>query len=272
MIIATDLDGTLTGDGDRITPENIQAIEMAKRYGVTCVLATGRPSRCLNPERDRLDLFDAVITCNGAERMLTFGSRLFAPLSPIHISAVAAALRGHAIAGAFAFEFGESVGFEPHYGGWPANDIGTTAVVAPFAALQVHGDCGRLLFLPDDAECDQIVALLEEDLGEAVSVTHSNPLGRRGPIEISSASATKGNALAAWLKESGREGEQLIAFGDQLNDLSMLRIADQAFVVGPAHPRLAELFSHLPNDAGTGVARYVLDGLLAPFRRDSHGH
>lgn len=262
MIVATDLDGTLTGASEHITPGNADALSIARARGVPCVLATARPSRCVDAELDRLDLFDAVITCNGAERVTPHGATMLAPLHRTHIVAVAAVLRRHAIAGSFAFEYGGILGHEAGYRGWPATDTGTEVVVDSFAALRTRGECARLLFRPDEAERDGVVALLESEFGRELTVTDADSAGRRCLVEISSSAATKGNALMGWLKETKREHEELVAFGDQLNDLSMLRIADRAFAVGHAHPGIAMRFPSLPNDDGTGVGRCLLGGLL----------
>jgi hydroxymethylpyrimidine pyrophosphatase-like HAD family hydrolase len=270
VIIATDLDGTLTGTDPHISAENARALAMARAHGASVVLATGRPSRCLDLDHDRLELFDVVIACNGAELITAAGPKLVSPLDPRHVDAVAATLRRHAVAGSFAFEYGTRVGVESGYQGWPATDTGPAIVVAPFAGLRNLASCAKLLFLSDEAGCDEVVTLLEQELGEAVAVTHANPTGRPGPTEISAASATKGNALTAWLREVGRESEEILAFGDQLNDLSMLLLADRAYAVGAAHGSLARLFPILSNDDGAGVGRYLMSTPPLSHREGVH--
>lgn len=67
-LIAIDLDGTLLNNQKEITPYNKEVLQKAKAQGVKVVLCTGRPLRAIRPYLEELGLKDAgdySITFNG---------------------------------------------------------------------------------------------------------------------------------------------------------------------------------------------------------------
>lgn len=69
-LIAIDLDGTLLTDDKHITDRNKEVLQQAKDQGVKVVLCTGRPLVAIKPYLDRLELNDKgdySITFNGGE-------------------------------------------------------------------------------------------------------------------------------------------------------------------------------------------------------------
>lgn len=270
MIIACDLDGTLTDELDVISTENARALRWARQRGAICLLATNRPSRCLDLPAGQRALFDCIITCDGAERAAPEPPQIHAPLSPSDIRRASRALQDAHITGAYAVEFGTSHGHEENFTGWPATDTGVPAWIGSLEELCSREPVARILFRPDaqdTAALQSAVAVLTAAVGDDVACGVSEQPGSIGVARLSSRKATKGDALRAWLAEIGRAGERLIAFGDQLNDLSMLELADESYAVGEAHPVLRRRYTHLPNadDSAVGRAIHRLFGpLLAP--------
>ncbi|MDE6346942.1 MAG: HAD family hydrolase [Muribaculaceae bacterium] len=76
-------------------------------------------------------------------------------------------------------------------------------------------------------------------------------------LEVYSAGVSKANAITRLMKSSG--ASRLVAFGDNLNDLPMLDIADVAVAVANAHPRVKESADIVigPN-FDDSVARFML--------------
>lgn len=264
MIIACDLDGTLTDGRGVISAQNASALRWAKERGATCILATSRPSRCLDLPAQQRALFDCIITCDGAERTAPGPTGIHLPLSPSDIHRALRALRDADIAGAFAVEFGTSLGHEESYAGWPATDAGVPARTGSLQELCRQGPVARVFFRPDiqgTAVLSAAAAALTAAAGGCIACSvleQPGSAGVCGLVQISSRTATKGNAAQAWLAGTGRRGQRLVAFGDQLNDLSMLELADDAFAVGDAHPCLRRRYTHLPNADSSAVARRIL--------------
>lgn len=65
-LIATDVDGTLLDEDERVTPRTRAAVRAAVAAGATFVLATGRPPRWIQPVVDGLGLAPMAVCANGA--------------------------------------------------------------------------------------------------------------------------------------------------------------------------------------------------------------
>ncbi|HEX5116528.1 MAG TPA: HAD hydrolase family protein [Pseudonocardiaceae bacterium] len=265
MIIVCDLDGTLSDASGSISAANAGALRWARERGATCVLATSRPSRCLDLPMEQRALFDCIITCDGAEQVVPEPAGVHLPLPPSAAHRARRTLRDAHIAGTYAVEFGTGLGHEHGYLGWPATDIGVTARVGSLQELCGLGPMARIFFRPRTQ--DALFAATACLTDESISVTIMRETQSAGLVQLCSRSATKGNAVRAWLAGTGRS-RRLVVFGDQLNDLSMLELADDAMVVGNADPSLRRRFTHLPNDDFAAVARAIRqipEGLLPTY-------
>ena len=65
LALATDYDGTLAEQGT-VRPETVAAVERLRKSGRRAVLVTGRELEDLKTVFDRFDLFDLVVSENGA--------------------------------------------------------------------------------------------------------------------------------------------------------------------------------------------------------------
>src|SRR5271168_5435112 len=65
-LIACDVDGTLIGDDEKITPRTRNAVRAAVEAGAQFVLATGRPPRWVRPVVDDLGFAPMAVCANGA--------------------------------------------------------------------------------------------------------------------------------------------------------------------------------------------------------------
>ena len=102
---------------------------------------------------------------------------------------------------------------------------------------------------PVDALLTQALAALNG----LATVTHSNPNDTL--LEVSAAGITKATALEHLSAQHGVVAAQVVAFGDQLNDLPMLQWAGRAIAVANAHPAvLAAVSEHTESVHDDGVA------------------
>src|SRR5277367_1665628 len=65
-LIACDVDGTLIGDDEKITPRTRNAVRAAVEAGAQFVLATGRPPRWIRPVVEGLGFAPMAVCANGA--------------------------------------------------------------------------------------------------------------------------------------------------------------------------------------------------------------
>ena len=80
---------------------------------------------------------------------------------------------------------------------------------------------------------DELLALATPAIGDLVTVYHSNGLRL---VEAVAQGVSKADGLARYAAGLGVAAEDVIAFGDMPNDLSMLRWAGRSYAVANAHP------------------------------------
>jgi hydroxymethylpyrimidine pyrophosphatase-like HAD family hydrolase len=87
------------------------------------------------------------------------------------------------------------------------------------------------MFLAEPEALDRIRPRLEERFGDTVYITKSSPTF----LEVLSAGVTKGSGLQTAMDRYGLSPEEVIAFGDEENDLPMFTVA--GFAAAPANAR-----------------------------------
>ena len=104
---------------------------------------------------------------------------------------------------------------------------------------------------------EQIVQMLAEaqaQFGESVALTCSKPYF----LEVNPPLATKGHALSVCAEEMGFPLSQCMAFGDSLNDVSMLRAAGHGVCMGNGREDVKRMgFAVCGTNQEDGVARYI---------------
>jgi hydroxymethylpyrimidine pyrophosphatase-like HAD family hydrolase len=87
-------------------------------------------------------------------------------------------------------------------------------------------------------------------------------------VDVLAAGVTKGTALAAWCETRGYAPAEVLAAGDNYNDLEMLAFAGVPVVMGNAVPGLLEAGFHVTaTHDEAGLARAIERFALAPATR-----
>ncbi|WP_410880149.1 HAD-IIB family hydrolase [Myroides sp. DW712] len=77
-------------------------------------------------------------------------------------------------------------------------------------------------------------------------------------LEVSSAKATKENAIAFLQEQYSIQAENLHLFGDNINDQGMLSLHANTYAVGNAHPQILDIATHrIPTNDQDGVAKTI---------------
>ena len=241
--MAIDIDGTLLDSSGRVPAANIQALERAIEAGIEIVLATGRRYDFARPIFDQLPRPLTLILSNGAIIKTCDGQTLLRHLLPREVArAVLAGVPEHRDTAALLFDRvreGQIVyeridwGHPRHAGFFTANRA-FLSEIAPLEdaltddPLQVMftGGCadmrcvfGRLHGAPRTAG-DYAVALTEY-LHRDFSL-----------VDVLRAGCSKGAALREWAAQRRIPPGNVMAVGDNLNDLQMLEFAGRAVVMG----------------------------------------
>ena len=258
-LVATDLDGTIVRRDGSVSPRTVAALAAVEAAGWHLVLVTGRPPRWMAPIIEATGHRGRAICANGAfvydlhtERVLEsflldvptaheVVRRLRAVMPDVH----------------FAFEADDVFAREADYNAhWPTPD---GHPVGPAEEL-IDRPLAKLLARDDTSLGDAMLALAGPAIAGLATVTHSNP--RDGLLEISAPGVSKATTLARLCTELGVAAADVVAFGDQPNDLPMLEFAGRSYAVANAHPAvLSAVDRHAPSVDDDGVAT-VLEALL----------
>jgi len=121
------------------------------------------------------------------------------------------------------------------------------------AAFPIKG-CIKSMFIADPSRHDEIRSLLYDRFGNKINVTRSFPTF----LEILNAGVSKGEGLKIVMEHRGLKPEEVIAFGDEENDLSMFPAAGYACAPENARENVKEAadFIYGPNTE-EGIAEYL---------------
>jgi Cof subfamily protein (haloacid dehalogenase superfamily) len=233
QLILLDLDGTLLNDAKEVSDRTAAVLERATAAGARVVIATGRPVRYVVHLRERIHSSIALCANGGIVLDLETGDVLRSHLlDGERVVALAEELRASGAEFAIAMEGLPDTGMlaETHY---PFRHLLDDQRM-PLADL-VAKPMVKLLIRPADGHHDEVLRVLTERYGDVLLATSS---GVAGLIEVSLAGISKGTVIDVLAREWGIAAEHAIAFGDQPNDLEMLRWAGRGVAMGNADPAL----------------------------------
>jgi Cof subfamily protein (haloacid dehalogenase superfamily) len=270
-LIGIDIDGTLLDSRGQMPEANRDAIHQAVVSGVQVALVTGRSYPFARPIAADLPASLTLIVSNGAIERRTDGTTLARRLLDRRVAAqVLDVTRHHRDAAAVIFDRDEDrqMVFETmdwdHPGRrayWTRNQSRIARATPLEAALDE--DPIQVMF---NGGVDQMRLLAQELQAAAgpfvVSMTEYEQRDF-SLLDITSPAATKGLALAWRAEELGLQPSQVMAIGDNFNDLGMLEYAGLPIVMGNAVAGLLTRGWHVTghqNDAGVAqaIARFVI--------------
>lgn len=282
-LLALDLDGTLLNSRGRITERNRSALEEARKYGVRVALVTGRRFRDARPIALELGLDVPVIAHNGALTKHAATLETVAVL-PLPLEAAREALKVGRAAGADPLLSDDHQGLGilvyDHLSGdnpsllkyvaWARRIHGSDATEAvrqvPSVEDYLDHEPVHLAFSGGCVEMKALEDSLLRELRDSVKIFCTTYASKDfALLDIVHPAASKGVGVAAAAAELGISREEVMAVGDNLNDLEMLEFAGTGVVMDNAEPTLHEiegLHSTATNDQdGVAVAieRFILD-------------
>jgi len=273
-LIALDLDGTLLDGAGQLTSRTIDAVRSITQAGHRVVIATGRPPDiAVRATRPLAGLASHIVGGNGTI-ISTFPADPDEPPELIHVSGfeysaaaeVVTVLRQHGTG--FAFALATDAGFVHEHGfaelmpaavhDDPVDDVLSIGGTTAFKLLVFHTE------RPLDSLLDE-VPLVIEHLGTGFTVRH---MGAEA-AEIGPADHDKAEGLRWLCNRLGVDAADVIAVGDEQNDLTMLEWAGRGVAVENADDRVraaaGEVIGSNQND---GVARF-LERLLGETGRSA---
>ncbi len=284
-LLALDLDGTTLTSTGHISSANRKAIRAAEERGVLVTIATGRRYRDARPVGLDLELNAPLITHNGAllkfaETMETVHSSLLSSALSLEIVQLGKSLGGDAL-----------VSVDPNGKGTllydRVSDDNTPLKKYLRWAETLHGEGpGRegvdhvevldevipqydVVHISFSGTCSPMRDLetnLRQVLGDSVTLLATiYPRLDFTLLDILPPDASKGHAVAKLAEINGLRPENVMAIGDNFNDLEMLLYAGTPVVMGNADPSLLEMgefYTTLNNDdsgVAAAIERFILD-------------
>ena len=281
-LIALDLDGTLLNSRGELTTRNRAAITAARERGVRVALVTGRRFRDARPLALDLGLDVPVIAHNGAltkhARTLETVAALLLPMDAAHAVIRVGREQG---ADALVSDDPDAAGLLVYdhisegnlalakYIAWSRRIVGDEAreAVRQVPSLEEYLDHApvHVAFSGSCARMQNLSAELERALGSGVKLLLTlYPKQDFALLDVLHPLASKGAGLAAVAVEYGLAREEVMAVGDNLNDVEMLDYAGTGVLMGNAEPSLrdaARLHTTATNDedgVALAIERFVL--------------
>lgn len=274
-LLATDIDGTLLNPQFQVSDGDLMALRRAHAAGIEIVLVTGRRHTFALPIAKQLGFDLWLISSNGAVTRSLAGETFHRDLMPAQtcrkLCGAMQEFRGHTVLtfdretkGAIVLERLDELGESIRR--WLEKNLEYIEFVVPIEDALVS-DPVQAMFCGTMARMSQALQALEgAGMDGTVTVLRTEyPARDLSMIDVLNTGCSKGHALERWATHRGYSCEEVMAVGDNHNDVEMLEFAGYPVIMGNA---CAELRNRgwtvsLGNDA-CGVAAAVDLALGAP--------
>jgi Cof subfamily protein (haloacid dehalogenase superfamily) len=253
-LLALDIDGTLTDANFQVPARNITALRAAHKAGIEIMLATGRRHDYALPISQELGFPLWLISSNGALIRSSAGETFFTDRLPARTAAELIQymdeFRGHAV---LTFDRAANVPGNDSLVLESADELNKTVS----RWLEVNRPYIKFVSPLEDAltedplqamYCGRLAAMerLQQRLSQAGFLDKITALKTQYDhrdlciLDILNRECSKGHALRRWAEQRGIPREQVMAIGDNHNDLEMLEFAGVAVVMGNASHELKQ--------------------------------
>lgn len=243
-LIAVDIDGTLLNSQFRISEKDLQALRRANQEGVEVILVTGRRHTFALPIARQLGFDLWLISSNGAVTRSLQGEAFHRDLLPaptcLELCAAMQEFRGNMVVtfdkeskGALVLERMDELTASIRH--WLEKNLQYIEFVVPIENALVS-DPVQAMFCGTVSRMQSAVRTLESHAIRAqITVVRTEyPARDLCIVDILNRGCSKGHALKRWADYRGISREQVMAIGDNFNDLEMLAFAGQPFIMGNA--------------------------------------
>jgi len=230
-LVASDLDGTLLGLGDVVSERTRAAIQAVVEAGIHVVAATGRSQWTAEPLIEPVTGIDLVVCSNGASLYDVPRRQSLAehPIDDDVVDEILVAL-DEGLPGCFyGWETAEDLHYEERFIAYrPRLD-------RPASPDLVAGDrpaaIRKLMVAHEQVQFYELLDALTPLMpSRCLATTSGAPF-----VEVTGDGVDKAFGIQQVCLRLGVEAEEVIAFGDNHNDLALLRWAGRGIAMGNAH-------------------------------------
>lgn len=216
-LVAIDMDGTLLAKDHTISKENRKAIQEAQQQGIHIVISTGRTRMTLDPIIEDLPLDSYLITVNGSE--VWDPSRNLVERKTLPTDLV---------------EYMWNLKEKHNTYCWAASVGRVWREEFPAENIQEH-EWMKFGFDVDDDASRKVIFEELSKLG-TLEITNSSPTN----LEINAIGVNKARAIQTVCVHLGFSMDDVMAIGDSLNDLAMIKEAGVGVAMGNAQDIVKE--------------------------------
>lgn len=259
--IVTDMDGTLLAPGSVLSEYTIRVMNECKRRGIRLIPASGRTHPSMRPYLEKLDTGMPYIGGNGSEiigadhrviEQLTFDVELAREI----ITCLQQEGFYVHVYGDDAFYFEAECTASNNY----KKSSGMKGVAVGDLCEFLHFATPKVLSVSEPERVERLLPVMSKRFEGRATFTVSEPYF----LEAEPIGATKGEALGRLSKMRGDiVPERTIAFGDSLNDMSLLAFTPNRVAMGNARQELKDFAAYVcPPNSEDGLARFIEEHVL----------
>jgi hypothetical protein len=247
-LLAIDIDGTLLNPTFQISEADLAAIRRVHQLGIEVILVTGRRHTFALPIAQSLGFDFWLISSNGAITRSLKGETFHRDLLPAStcrkLCAGMREFRGNTVItfdteakGAIVLERMDELGASIQR--WLEKNLSYIDFVVPLEN-SLTTDPVQAMFCGTIARMHQaLAALAASSLEKDITVLRTEyPVRDLSIVDVLNQGCSKGHALERWARYRGITREQVMAIGDNYNDIEMLAFAGLPFIMGNASEEL----------------------------------
>ena len=243
-LLASDIDGTLLNPQFQISENDLAALRRAHASGIEIVLVTGRRHTFALPIAQQLGFDLWLISSNGAVTRSLSGETFHRDLMPKEVCRELCGamqdFRGNTvltfdkeIKGAIVLEHLDALNLSIRR--WLEKNMALIEFVVPIEDA-LTSDPVQAMFCGSMERMSEALRTLQGcGMDSQVTVLRTEyPARDLSMIDVLNASCSKGHALKRWAAHRGFRREQVMAIGDNHNDVEMLEFAGHPVIMGNA--------------------------------------
>lgn len=270
--IFLDIDGTLVHSDDRISHIVKRALHLARDKGVEITLCTGRTRHRLMPVAEQMPqpAGYAVSSNGGVVTHLATGEVLYRHLLPVPVALQVVRAIVEAGSEPYVFEDSDRPGIEGarvlFHPDLPVGDWADIPRYRPHAEIldQLPFEPVSVSAFGHPSAMRPLARRLQEELQGVVSIIQSGSLDTWG-VEVYVAEINKQLGLETIASRLELRREEILAIGDHINDLEMLKWAGIGVAMGNAIPEILAAADWVTSSVlQDGVARAIEKYILEP--------
>jgi len=246
-LIALDLDGTLLNEQSQISPRTRAVIREVVNNGVAVTIATGRVFQSAEYYAQEMELNIPLICCDGAMvKESATGYEHYHSHIPLDLAKAVARLgRAEKIYLRYYIDDVMYVERNWEHAQKIAEHLRVKAALVPDLDEFLTVEPTLISITETEENFNRAYPILRQEFADHLTLTKFSASGGRKGVGIINRESSKGKALEVLASHLGIRREEIMAFGDDLNDMGLLQGAGLAVAMGNADPAVKAVAGYI---------------------------